>query len=48
MAIGSAWFVDRFLVPGVKTHEILKENPTAYSIFLFANIVCAGICFGAS
>ena len=48
MAIGSAWFVDRFLVPGVNTHQLLKDNPTAYSIFLFANIICAGICFGVS
>lgn len=48
IAVSSAWFVDRFLVPDVNTHEILKENPIAYSIFLFANIMCAGICIAYS
>lgn len=48
MAIASAWFVDRFLVPGIDTHEKLKENPIAYGLFLFANIICAGLCFSAS
>ena len=48
MAIASAWFVDRFLVPGIDTHEKLKENPIAYGLFLFANIICAGLCFANS
>jgi hypothetical protein len=48
MAVASAWFVDRFLVPEIRTHEILKENPIAYAIFLFANIICAGLCFANS
>jgi hypothetical protein len=48
MAVASAWFVDRFLIPEVKTSEILSQNPIAYAIFLFANIICAGLCFGNS
>jgi hypothetical protein len=48
MAVASAWFVDKFLVPGINTHEILKDNPIAYSIFLFANILCAGLCIANS
>jgi hypothetical protein len=47
-AVGSAWFVDRFLIPEIKTNEILRENPIAYSIFLFANFICATMCFANS
>jgi hypothetical protein len=48
MAVASAWFVDRFLVPEINTHETLKQDPIAYGLFLFANIICAGLCFSAS
>jgi hypothetical protein len=48
MSVASAWFVDRFLIPKVNTSEILSQNPIAYAIFLFANIICAGLCFSNS
>ena len=48
MAVASAWFVDRFLIPEVNTHEKLQEDPIAYGLFLFANIICAGLCFANS
>ena len=48
LAVGAAWFVDSFLVKEVNTREILAENPVAYSIWLFANILTAALCFSNS
>ena len=48
LAVGAGWFVDSYLIKEVKTREILAENPIAYAIWLFANIVTAALCFSNS
>lgn len=48
LAVGTAWFVDSFLVKEVKTREIISQDPIAYSLFLVANIITAALCFSQS
>jgi hypothetical protein len=48
LAVGSAWFVDSFLIKEVNTRATIKENPIAYALFLAANIITAALCFSQS
>ena len=48
LAVGAAWFVDSFLIKEVNTREIISNNPTAYALYLAANILTAALCFSQS
>lgn len=48
LAVGSAWFVDSYLIKEVNTREIISQNPIAYALFLAANIFTAALCFSQS
>jgi hypothetical protein len=48
LAVGAAWFVDSYLIKEVNTREIISQNPTAYALYLSANIITAALCFSQS
>jgi hypothetical protein len=48
LAVGAAWFVDTYLIKEVNTREIISSNPTAYALYLAANILTAALCFSQS